>query len=233
MARIYDAQSMVLLPKLDADSGSMLVAAMLQAADQESSLTPAVMSARDAVAMAHRALTLELERALDSATNGAEITNPESHEISAWNAAEMWLSGLMSLPSTAKPPIAARVHALLFPSGMTFLRGNAAKRWAETSRRLLAIHDKQLEGDFEALGGADILEALEQAHEETGRALGFTVAGQPPEAPQVRARLDALKATLREYVLQVAASVRPVGMDGPGLAERLLKPLTEFEPPLQ
>jgi hypothetical protein len=92
---------------------------------------------------------------------------------------------------------------------------------------LPALHDA-----FIQLGGAPVLDHLHALHDATGKAAYITVSKPSGETPPVRARLDALKAALRTYVLQVVASraldASPAGTE---LAAKLLQPLLDYEPP--
>ena len=119
----------------------------------------------------------------------------------------------------------------LFSTGLGFLRRPAAERWGETERRLANIESHNLAADFAALGGAEILTALQDAHAAVGKATGITAAPPAPATPTlVGERLDAWKAAVRCYILQIAANA---SLDdtaaGRALAARLLAPVAEWE----
>jgi hypothetical protein len=72
-----------------------------------------------------------------------------------------------------------------------------------------------------------MLAYLQKVHAHYGQVVGAT---QPKvvESPQVREKLDALLASMRQYVTSVAGSVRKKMPATKTLADALLKPLTEW-----
>ncbi|MFS8069478.1 MAG: hypothetical protein ACMG6S_24200, partial [Byssovorax sp.] len=79
------------------------------------------------------------------------------------------------------------------------------------------------------LGGAAFLANITEAQEAYGRALNITVPVEVEATGEVRARLVAALAAVRDYVNRVAAYAEP---DVPGsdeLAEALLLPLSVWE----
>ncbi len=233
MARTYDAQSLIELPTLDAGSASALIAAVLQEATAAGRrLSPAVVASRDALALAGTNLGTALRLALPTGDEGGTVADPERAEATAWTACEKWLDGLMSNPThNARTALAASLHQKLFAGGVGFVRGKSHKRWAATEARLQLVQTDGLSAQFNTLGGADMLAAIETTHRATGKALGFTAALAPAPSPQLRDCLDEAKAALRDYILQVVAFGAANAGSQQELATELLKPLSSYEPP--
>jgi hypothetical protein len=226
MAHVYDAQSMVDLPRVKASTAATLGTTLLAAADGEKKLAVNVAAARDGLATANAALRGALQGALDPAVEAPFV--PESRaEAVAWSGVASWLDGLARLPLKKKAAAAGALHAALFPNGLSFLRKPTRERWSETERRLEHVKERKLEADFAALGGADVLRALVETHAALGEAAGITTAPAAPTASaKVGESLDGWKAAVRCYVLQVTANAALDKSPEAGvLAARLLEPL--------
>jgi hypothetical protein len=234
MTRTYDAQAMVVLPVLDADSISTLAGELLAVAKKEEKhLTERVLDARDELAAAKTALDLERNKALSpEPAASAKAQDPDKEEEDAWDAGEKMLNGAQTLPSdTDRPAIAARVYNSLYGKGLGFLRGSPHKRWAGTQNRIEVIQKSGLAKDFAELGFKDLLATIEAKHRATGIAHGFTTALPATETAHIRTAYDNTKGALREYVLQATASANKKKAATVTLAQALLNPLVAYEAP--
>jgi hypothetical protein len=149
----------------------------------------------------------------------------------AWSAFRSWVDGWKKLPVSSYPHSAAllSLDAAVFGEGLEFLNYAFEKEHSQSELRL-AIIKKDHEAVINALGGQPFLEHLRAAHAAYGNALRITA--PTPDAPppaDVRAAMDAVHAKLREYVTQVVASIRDDKPATKALAERLLRPLSEWE----
>ena len=231
MTRIYDAQSLVDLPRFDAASAAAVGTALAAAAAGEKKLAANVSAGLVHVTTAVTALKSTFVDGLGGAPD-ALVQPALRAEATAWSGIENWLDGLTRVGAPAKMAAAEKLLAALYPDGLRFLRAAAAKRWTETEARLQRIAKDNLGADFALLGGTEMLEQLQAAHDATGVAAGITVAKAAVETPPVGKGLDTLKTALRTYVLQVVANAALVPSDeATALAERLLKPLTAFATP--
>ena len=237
MAHVYDAQSMVDLPRLDAATASTMGTRLGTLAQAEKKLAPNVASAARLLAATVTALVGALKALAPSGEVPVTDVSPERLEASHWSALESVLAAFQRVPPSpalaAKVAAAARVHAALFPEGLRFLRLPADRRWAETERRLGQLALPSIAADLSLVGAADLVPALRAAHVATGVAQGITAPKViVPEPPQLAGPLDDLRKALRVYVLQLAANAALDETGAAGkLAAALLAPLTDYEPP--
>jgi len=224
---------MVELPQIDAGSASSLVAKCLQLAKkEEKKLSGRALEARDELAAAVAGLNGELNKTLPTSPAGGTVAEPEKEENASWTSVELILSGQKGMPSDGDhPAIAERLYTALYSDGLQFLRGSPHKRWSATQTRAALLHEKSVAADFATLGMAALIATLLAKHRATGEALGFTVALTPIETPQIRVHFDAVKAALRNYILQVAASADAKKPASVALAQQLLEPIGSYEPP--
>jgi len=237
MAHVFDAQSLVELPRVNSSSAATVGVQLLAAAAAEKRLAANVSAGRDALAAANAALESALQGALDPA--GDPVYAPEARaEAVAWSAAASWLDGLRKLPLPKKAAAAATLHAALFPDGLAFLRLPVAQRWSQTSSRLAHVKEREMEAEFALLDGHDILAALLDAHQALGEAAGIT-SPHPAAAKgeSVRTAFDGWKAAVRCYILQVVANAALAQLSAApaqqpaavALSARLLAPLVHAE----
>jgi len=232
MSRTYDAQFLVDLPVLDAHTGSAIATALAAAAAPHKSLAENVAHALGLITAANADLKSVLVTGF-AALSEAALKPALQVEATAWAGTEAWLRGLASMPGSPKAPQAQKLHDVLYPDGLRFLRLNAARRWVETQMRIDLIDKDKLAVQFGQLGGSESLAALREAHKQTGVAAGITSAKAAAEAPPVRANLNALKAAFRCYVLQVVANATLKGTDeAAALAAALLAPLESYTAPV-
>ncbi len=231
MTRIYDAQSLVDLPRLDANSASAVATSLASAAATEKKLAPNVAAGLLLVTTADTALKAVLVSGI-SAPPESELGKAMRAEAAVWAGIERWLKGIVQAGGATGAPVAEKLLAALYPEGLAFVRGAAAKRWSETDARVHLIAKDQLESQFTTLGGKDLLTNLLATHKATGVAAGITAAKTHVETPPVREKLDALKAAFRAYVLQVAANAAlDPAVAAQALSAKLLAPLATYVAP--
>jgi hypothetical protein len=145
----------------------------------------------------------------------------------AWGAFQSWLLGWTRLPDAAHPRIeeVRRLYAGTFPKGLQFLTLDFKDEWTESKNRLDQFAVRGLDRLIHELGGEPFLATIDRAHRAYGDALHITGSAPEPDV-FVRRALDEAHMALREYVAQVAATVRrdePASVDE---AARLLAPLS-------
>jgi hypothetical protein len=149
----------------------------------------------------------------------------------AWGAFQSWLLGWTRLPDRAHPRVtdARTLYAGLFPKGLQFLTLDFKDEWTESQNRLEEITSNHLDELIDALGGGAFLQTIAKAHKVYGEALHITAGstGMPEPDAHVRRALDSTHMALREYVAQVAATVRRNETDSVGMAARLLGPISD------
>jgi hypothetical protein len=149
----------------------------------------------------------------------------------AWGAFQSWLLGWTRLPDRAHTRVAdgKRVYQALFPKGLQFLTLDFKDEWKESQERLDTIDRERFGEVVDGLGGSAFLHVLQRAHKAYGEALHITGGGEAaadePDS-KVRTALDATHMALREYVAQVAATVRRAEAETVDTAAQLLKPLS-------
>lgn len=146
----------------------------------------------------------------------------------AWAAMQTRLLGWTRLPDRAHPRVgdARDLYATLFPKGLQFLTLDFKDEWTESQKRLDVIAEHHLDQVVEALGGAAFLRTVARAHKVYGDALHIT-GGEPDPDADVRRALAETHMALREYVAQVAATVRRSEQGSVDVAAALLAPLSE------
>jgi hypothetical protein len=150
----------------------------------------------------------------------------------AWGAFQSWLLGWTRLPDKANPHVRdARVlYAAMFPKGLQFLTLDFKDEWNESQQRLDHITEARLDDIIDKLGGGPFLITLARCHRAYGEVLNITGPrdgneGRDPDSP-VRRSLDETHLALREYVAQVAATVRRNENDSIETAAILLRPVS-------
>lgn len=233
MARSYDADRLIVLPRLDASGADALVTEVLARA-RAVTLPASIERARKHLEAAQKVLRAALSarhQALPSATKD-EARAADRDEDAAFSAIFDWSKGLSKLPDAlAESGVALRLHTALFGDGLTFTQLPYKLEWAEADARVRAIaNDPSLEEAFTSLGGKVLLDNLRRAHKRYGRALGVTSTKAEPEAPLagVGEPLAEVIAALRLYALRVAAHAEGDDAEDASLSE-LLAPLVAWE----
>ncbi|MDI1483518.1 hypothetical protein [Polyangium sp. y55x31] len=115
----------------------------------------------------------------------------------------------------------------LFPEGRSFVNLKVKEEWAAIATKLATVEREGLATHIAAIGAAPVLETLRQVHALYGSVIGTTEA--PEEAPEVRESRSALLDSIRDYVIQVAGTVKRGKPETAVRAEALLKPVREWE----
>ena len=230
--RSPDARDFITLPPLG-EAGTLTLIDELEAVLKSTSSAPEdVVAAMQRLLEASATLQKDIatrERAGSSADPRARAADRAVDD--AWGAFQHWLLGWTRLPEGAHPLLAdARgIYAALFPKGLQFLMLDFKDQWNESKQRLDHLREGDLESIVTQLGGEAFLEVLHECHLKYGEALQITArrGGGPPEADAlVRHSLDASHMALREYVAQVAVTVRRTHQDSIERARVLLLPLS-------
>jgi hypothetical protein len=125
-----------------------------------------------------------------------------------WASVRSRLQGCIQLEDDDHAPRAAKLDALLFPTGLDFLRLPFAEQWAESHRRLILIKADGLRAELSELIGAPYLPALDKAHAAYGSALGITdKKPAAPDAARVLEPLRVLQAAIASYARAVVGAV--------------------------
>ena len=235
MTRTFSPQDLIQLPKMTAEETYALDQQLLAQAKEAGLLPATVEEARGEVEATAAILGGELaarQKGLAPVVDPAVARSADRMVDTAWGATRDWVASWARL-APADPALQTHVKAInegVFPDGLGFLTLPFVAEWTESDTRLKVIAEKGLEGSFHALGGTAFLEAIKRAHDAYGKALHITTA-RPQEAPDanVRPAMETNHDAIRDYVTQVMASVKRKEPATAALADRLLKPLTDWE----
>lgn len=178
--------------------------------------------------------TEHLKRMMQARERSGSAADPRARAADvvlddAWGAFQSWLLGWTRLPERAHVRIhdAKQLYASLFPKGLQFLTLDFKDEWTESQNRLDTITAQGLDRLIDELGGSPFLGQLARAHRAYGDALHITGKGATPEPDSLcRRALDEVHMALRDYVAQVAATVRRNEAATVDVAARLLAPLS-------
>ena len=233
MSRSYEPSDIVQLPRLGVPDATALGASMATRARAVDSLPPLV---------AHS--FTRLEDALDDLRVAAQVrvvgvesgAARESDRVldSTWSATHQWCLGWCRLPPLPRHfesiQAATTLRDRLFADGVKFILLKHRVQWFESQTRLDIIEDEDLGPLFAQLGGASILEGLQEAHEAYGKALGITaISEDDAPAASLREHLFAFLDALRRYVIQVSAHADQDDAEARELAAALLAPLRDWQ----
>lgn len=233
--RSYDASNIIVLPRLSANSGTvlgqqLLTRANLRLAELEG-LPEDIVEARNyleaSVADLHAA---QVPFAPEQTEEGRVADQAEN---SAWRATEGWLGGFAELyrGGATQYEDANALYTVLFSEGLAFTTIAYLEQWQETQKRLDAIVLGGYEATIDRLGGTAFYDALKAAHTRYGEVLGITARVDQPVSQEVRAKLDAMLLDMKEYVLKVAAARRRNKPETDVLVDDLLSPLVNWSDP--
>lgn len=237
MLRSFRPQDFIHLPPLG-EAGTLTLVDELEA---EAKATPKLPSA--VYASLGRLLEAcgELKKNIALRERAGSSADPRARAADrvlddAWGAFQSWLLGWTRLPDRAHARVAdaKRIYLALFPKGLQFLTLDFKDEWKESQARLDVIDRERFGEVVDGLGGSAFLVVLHKAHKAYGEALHITSpehdgARSEEEEPdsRVRASLDATHMALREYIAQVAATVRRSEAETVDVAAHLLRPLSE------
>jgi len=238
MARSFTSHDLIQLPRLRAPEAAVLITELLTAAPAAlkeaklKELPPAIERSRKRLSAAHAELDDSITPKAPGDLDTQAARRADRTIDTAWSAVFDWLSGWCKLPADKNPHAgdALALFALIFPEALGFTKLSYKVEWQESKSRLDAIARDGHEKTFKQLGGAMFLTNLHEAHEAYGHALHIT-SPRPESAPppDVRLKLDAARAALRDYATRVAAYADPEVPGSEALAEALLLPLARWE----
>lgn len=234
--RNYDPHHLVDLPALDSRDAGVIAARLASAAAEVAKAGPLPDYLSRALARvqvtAHELAETQRDRL---AAGGAE---PDGDTVRAtdldvdtgWSCLNGFLSAFARLPDSVPQAAEGRtLLATLYPDGLRFTRLPTREEWAESEKRLTLIQRDHLAPRIVALGGAPFLDYLRTAHAAYGVALGITVEKDVVTAPLLGDQRRDVLGALRSYVLQVVAYGDRDEGDSKAIAERLLRPLAEWQ----
>jgi hypothetical protein len=233
MLRSLRGQDFIALPSLS-EAGTLTLVDDLEAAAKACAKLPSSIYASLGFLLEQCS---DLKRHIAARERAGSSADPRARAADralddAWGAFQSWLMGWTRLPDRAHPLIAdARaLYAALFPKGLQFLTLDFRDEWNESQMRLDHIAEAKLDSVIDKLGGGPFLATLSRMHRAYGEALHITPSSRDgsqaePDTDVLRA-LDSTHMALREYVAQVAATVKRNDMESVGMADRLLEPIS-------
>ncbi len=232
MLHSLHAQDYIQLPPLG-EAGTLTLIDELEAAANTSDWLPEGVSAALGLLVV---ASVDLQKAIGLRERAGSAADPRARAADralddAWGCFQSWLLGWTRLPETAHPriPDARAIYAALFPKGLQFLTLEFKDEWNESQQRLDHLREAKLDEIVEQLGGGPFLATLAHCHRVYGEALQITVPQNAstvePDA-LVRRGLDSAHMALRDYVAQVAATVRRTHNESIEMAAVLLLPLS-------
>lgn len=228
MFRSFRAQDFIQLPPLS-EAGTLTLVDELEAAAQ---VAPK-LSYGVTAALGHLVTRCEeLKKHIAARERAGSSADPKARAADralddAWCALQSWLLGFTQLPDRAHPRVrdAKALYRMLFPKGLQFLTLEFKDEWTESQNRLTRIQEEHLDVLIGELGGSPFLANVIERHGAYGDVLQITGRGPEPDA-LVREALEATHMALREYVAQVAATVRRNEPESVETAAHLLEPLS-------
>lgn len=235
--RSYDAHNLVNLPSMTAPEVAALGSSLLaeaQRAPDPVGMPELVKSAVTKLEGAVGALLGGMKGKLPTVVESPALTigAADRDEDAAWGGLYRFLAPFSELPdSFAEKAVATGLLATIFPTGLRFTRLSSRAEWTEAESRRARMTKEGLDAKIEALGGAVFVTRLKNAHANYGVALGITEAqvADPKEPLLGDLRREAL-AAIRSYVVKVSAHADSDDPAIQALTERLLRPLTEWQP---
>jgi hypothetical protein len=231
MLRSFRPQDFIHLPPLS-EAGTLTLIEDLEAAVKSAprKVPPTVVTAISRLLETSRAL----KHAIATREKAGSAHDPRARAADralddAWGAIQSWLLGWTRLPEKLHPRVhdARALYTALFPKGLQFLTYEFKDEWKESQARLDAIADLRYDALLDSLGGRAFLDNITRAHKAYGEALHITGGAGPDPDDGVQVALDATHMALREYVAQVAATVRRSEPESVQVADHLLAPLGE------
>lgn len=231
MARSYSPRDLVPLPRVSAPQAFTLSSRLHQARLDEAVTSGDIAERGERMLASRETLRLAIvaQRAGDGRDPRAALEADRALD-DAWSASRDWLGAVVKIGGHLPRASEVReLHSFLFGSGLSFLNTKYDVQWAESETRIDALRSERNASLVRELGGQAIVDALFAAHEAYGRALGVTRTPVDPGDVRVRGPLDDVLDRVREYVIAVVASVRHDQPETQARADRLLRPLVEWD----
>ena len=112
---------------------------------------------------------------------------------------------VLSGPNTDE---AARIHALLFPEGLGFLRFKFKEEWTQVDALLTRIENEGLEASLNTLVGAEFITHLRACQATYGEALNLTKVSDYATSATLAEPFFAAREALQTYVHVLVAAVK-------------------------
>ncbi|HCF58863.1 MAG TPA: hypothetical protein DFS52_12840 [Myxococcales bacterium] len=226
--REYSAESMVRIPRVDANHAATLGESVLTAAD---AVTLPVVLEKPREKLRAEVTDLKKELSAQKSPPPASSTVAADRRVdAAWSGLHDVLTGWAKLPETK--PSSAKARTLLetvFSDGVRFVKFAHRAEWAESEARLNTLKAEPNASLLRELGAQEFVDEVSEAHRLYGEALGVTAVRPIDDKPEVRAKMEAFAKALRAFVLHVTAFGASDEPEAPQMAEKLLAPLTEWE----
>lgn len=152
----------------------------------------------------------------------------------AWGSLHAVIRGYADMPAKSAAAAALKADAqallaLLFPTGLAFLKEDYLTEHAQSGAKLALLAAEERAPVLHRLGLGPMLLNLNAAQEAYGAALGLTAPITPPPSPQVREKLDALRHASRDFLVRAVAVNDPEIPGSAELSAALLQPATTWE----
>lgn len=121
---------------------------------------------------------------------------------------------------------AAKLHARLFPDGLTFTQLTFTSQWAHADRLLSDMEKEGLTKELDKLIGKEHLAFIRRAHAAYGDALTITEAAKEAVGG-VREPLRGVQVAIQEYVFALFAEHKPSNPKNHALLQKALAPIDE------
>ncbi len=230
MAREYNIDDMVRLPRLNGSSSVALAEQLLTAAAAVKHDLPVFID-RPRARLETAAGGLEAQiRPREKADSGEKLAADRA-EDAAWRVFSNWVGAMAEAPDGSWPKL-DKIRALdnmLFGEGMSFINLSYREEWTQSETRLNAAAEGGYESAINEMGGGPLLDSLKGAHAVYGDVLGITAAVREEEAPEIRENLLKLIGAMKEYVVKAVAWIDPEETGSEALCEALLIPLTQWK----
>jgi hypothetical protein len=231
MARTFDPNSLISLPRVDANQAVVLAqqleAATLDETGKPRDLPEAIQEAIDDVKTGRAAL----QDALGAAPEPEDMRAIDKLEDNAIAALVLILAGWSRVKGQLDlGDMAAEVGKRLgVEEGLGFINIRSRDEYGIVDTKLKTIVRESLEDKLGNLGLSPLLGHLREVHERYGAALGMTRALPAEERGLVRARYDALLESMRHYAGAVMGSRQRKKPATTQLADSLLLPLANWK----
>lgn len=224
MSRTYFAGSLVQLPRVDYNGAIALASAVEAVAAKDGNLPPNITEVVVQITTDRTVLQQAAAKAPGGVLTVKEADRREDRVGGAFHDIfQAWASLAEFIPEGATAQL---VMDRLFADGRRFVNLKVQEEWAAVETKLATIERENLGPHIDAVGAGPVLKLLKDVHATYGAVIGTT---EPlAEAPEVRQSKDDLMDSLRDYVVQVASTVRRGKPETAARAEVLMKPILEW-----